>query len=100
MTAWHLCLIVCTSVETEPCKPTSQQLVEPQLSPYPLKTPTTTLSLNALQRKLEERLSSNGVGADPYLQKIVNATRKAFTDRDLLYDKNQELTKQNNKKIR
>ena len=37
-------------------------------------------------------------GPDPYIQKILNATQKAFADRALLHHQNEELIEQNNEK--
>lgn len=79
---------------------TSERLhapMQPRLSPTLLETPTYAMSLVARQRKLEERPEPVS-GVDPYLQKDLNATQRAFAERELLKADTQELVKQNNEK--
>jgi len=71
--------------------------MQPLLSPTLLETPTNAMSLAARQRKLEERPEPVS-GVDHYLQKALNATQRAFAERELLTAENQELVKQNNEK--
>lgn len=70
---------------------------QPSLSPTSLKTPTNIISLAALQSKLTER-PDRTEGADPYLQKIINAAQRAFAERELLRQENETLVQQNNEK--
>lgn len=70
---------------------------QPVVSQTSLRTPTNTISFAALQSKLVENLDHTA-GADPYLQKILNAAQRAFAERELLREENETLVKQNNEK--
>lgn len=63
-----------------------------------LVTPTTTDGVHNLYRMLEAKLGADTTTNDPYLQKLLHATEKAFADRSLLYDENEGLLKQNDEK--
>jgi hypothetical protein len=71
--------------------------LQPLLSPTSLKTPTSTVSLAALQRKLEER-PERVTGTDPYVDKVFHTAQQAFAERELLREANKTLFQQNNKK--
>lgn len=77
---------------------------QPLLSPLSVRTPTSAIGLEALQRKLEER-PGNAMDIDPYLQKLSNTAKQALDGREqadaqrrLLEDENQKLIQQNNQK--
>ena len=71
--------------------------MQPLLSPSSLRTPTDAISLVALQRRLEERPEA-ATNISPCVQKLLNAAKQAFAERELLKEENQELTKQNSEK--
>jgi hypothetical protein len=71
--------------------------LQPLPSPTSLKTPTNTVSLAALQRKLEER-PERVTRTDPYVEKILHAAQQAFAERELLREENKTLFQQNNEK--
>ena len=63
-----------------------------------LCTPTTALGFQNLRQVLENNLGAYDDQSRFYLQKIANATEKAFADRALLFDENKLLFDQNNEK--
>jgi hypothetical protein len=67
------------------------------LSPTSLKTPTNTVSLAVLQRKLEERLE-RVTSTDQYVEKVLHVVQQAFAEHELLREENKTLFRQNNKK--
>ncbi|KAL1581858.1 hypothetical protein WHR41_09577 [Cladosporium halotolerans] len=90
------------SMQQAPVNPAPAEIAatvptQPALSPASLKTPTNTISLAALQSKLQER-PENVAHVDPYLQKILNAAKRAFAERELLKDENDAPMQQNNEK--
>lgn len=78
--------------------PLAAPRVQEPLSYQTLTTPTTTEGVHSLYRMLEEKLGANNAKGDPCLQKFLHATEKAFADRSLLHDENENLLKQNDEK--
>lgn len=75
----------------------AQQVPEP-VSYQTLTTPTTTEGVHNLYCMLEVRLGANNAEGDPFLQKFLHATEKAFADRSLLHDENENLLQQNDER--
>ena len=67
--------------------------------PFPtlLKTPTDLVSFAALQRKLDEQPHCADA-PNPYVQKMMNAAQRVFTERGLLRVENKTLIQQKNEK--
>jgi hypothetical protein len=78
--------------------PLAAPQVQGPLSYQTLTTPTTTEGVHDLYRMLEDRLGADDAKGDPCLQKFLHATEKAFADRSLLHDENENLLKQNNER--
>jgi hypothetical protein len=64
--------------------------LQPLLSLTSLKTPTNTVSLTALQRKLKER-PERVTSTDPYVEKVLHVAQQAFAERELLREENETL---------
>jgi hypothetical protein len=78
--------------------PLASSHVQEPLSYQTLTTPTSTEGVHNLYRMLEEKLGVNNAFGDPCLQKFLHATEKAFADRLLLHNENENLLKQNDEK--
>jgi hypothetical protein len=86
---------VLDDMQEVPASPTSAPVMrgvplQPLLPLTSVKTPTNTVSLAALQRKLEERPECV-TGTDPYVEKVLHAAQQAFAERELLREENKNL---------
>lgn len=75
-----------------PQQPAQEQIWSTRQTP--LVTPTTTDGVQKLCRVIEAKLRETNTTHDPYLQKLLHATEKAFADRSRLYDENEGLLRQ------
>ncbi len=82
-------------------KPLSQEAqskyaIDTTADDKPLQTPVTAESLTSLLRIIEQNIPAPNDYSQQCLRKLANAAEKAMTARDLLFEKNLDLFKQNN----
>ena len=70
----------------------------PRRSGSTLRTPTTTVSLNALCYEVGKDVSALNENSKFHVQKVVNAAKQAFAEQPLLRDDISALRKQNDEK--
>jgi hypothetical protein len=86
---------VLDDMQEVPASPTSAPVMrgvplQPLLSLTLVKTPTNTVSLAALQHKLEER-PERVTSTDLYVEKVLYTAQQAFAERELLREENKTL---------
>jgi hypothetical protein len=77
-------------------EPQSSHAVDTALYDEPLRTPITSEHLVSLRRTIEQNTHIPDSHSQQHLQKLANAAERAMTARDLLFQENSDLFKQNN----